>query len=206
MVPQGKRKLEQFLAVLMDEQGGAGLSPRMIRWSPTHAPNGPNSIDGSPPLTPSSSAGRKRMRTLVDWRRSGRRPDNRLGVDRGDRQGRDFRARSRLGGVVGSGPTSVHHRRQTEASWHQQARQPISSQAADPRRASGVAPCRRARHPARPMGQSATRARPSQCRHCGVRQQARQDRLGGATARRKVRGRGTTLGGVVVGRGRAEAR
>jgi len=27
---QGKRKLEQFLAVLMDEQGGAGLSPRMI--------------------------------------------------------------------------------------------------------------------------------------------------------------------------------
>src|ERR1700733_5791518 len=28
--PQGKRKLEQFLAVLMDEQGGAGLSPRMI--------------------------------------------------------------------------------------------------------------------------------------------------------------------------------
>ena len=30
VVPQGKRKLEQFLAVLMDEQGGAGLSPRMI--------------------------------------------------------------------------------------------------------------------------------------------------------------------------------
>ena len=28
--PQGKRKLEQFLAVLMDEQGGAGLSSRMI--------------------------------------------------------------------------------------------------------------------------------------------------------------------------------
>ena len=30
MVPQGKRKLEQSLAVLMDEQGGAGMSPRMI--------------------------------------------------------------------------------------------------------------------------------------------------------------------------------
>ena len=30
VVPQGKRKLEQVLAVLMDEQGGAGLSPRMI--------------------------------------------------------------------------------------------------------------------------------------------------------------------------------
>lgn len=30
VAPQGKRKLEQFLAVLMDEQGGAGLNPRMI--------------------------------------------------------------------------------------------------------------------------------------------------------------------------------
>ena len=30
VAPQGKRKLEQFLAVLMDEQGGAGSSPRMI--------------------------------------------------------------------------------------------------------------------------------------------------------------------------------
>ena len=30
IAPQGKRKLEQFLAVLMDEQGGAGLSSRMI--------------------------------------------------------------------------------------------------------------------------------------------------------------------------------
>ena len=30
VVPQGKRKLEQFLIVLLDEQGGGGLSPRMI--------------------------------------------------------------------------------------------------------------------------------------------------------------------------------
>src|SRR5215469_17267121 len=30
VAPQGKRKLEQFLAVLMDEQGGAGFSPRMV--------------------------------------------------------------------------------------------------------------------------------------------------------------------------------
>src|SRR6201985_1246843 len=29
VAPQGKRKLEQFLAVLMDQQAGAGLSPRM---------------------------------------------------------------------------------------------------------------------------------------------------------------------------------
>jgi transposase len=30
VAPQGKRRLAQFLAVLMDEQGGAGLSQRMI--------------------------------------------------------------------------------------------------------------------------------------------------------------------------------
>ena len=30
VAPQGKRKLEQFLAVLMDEQGGAGMSPLMV--------------------------------------------------------------------------------------------------------------------------------------------------------------------------------
>ena len=30
VAPQGKRKLEQFLIALMDEQGGAGLSPSMI--------------------------------------------------------------------------------------------------------------------------------------------------------------------------------
>ena len=30
VAPQGKRKLRQFLAVLMDEQGGAGFGPRMV--------------------------------------------------------------------------------------------------------------------------------------------------------------------------------
>jgi transposase len=30
VAPQGKRKFEQFLAVVMDEQAGGGLSPRMI--------------------------------------------------------------------------------------------------------------------------------------------------------------------------------
>jgi hypothetical protein len=51
-----------------------------------------------------------------------------------------------------------------------------------------------------------TRVADARARHCGVRQQARQDRLGGAPARRKVRRQGTALGGLVVGRGRAEAR
>ena len=58
VAPQGKRKLEQFLAVLMDEQGGAGSEPaddgaRRRRSART----GGNSIDGSLRSTPSRSAG-----------------------------------------------------------------------------------------------------------------------------------------------------
>ena len=57
VAPQGKRKLEQFLGVLMDEQGGAGLSLRMIALVGGARGNGRNSIDGSLRSTPSSSAG-----------------------------------------------------------------------------------------------------------------------------------------------------
>ena len=207
VAPQGKRKLEQFLTVLMDEQRGAGLSPRMItrvadaraQWAGLDQRIA--AFDTEFIRWTKENDDARRLASIP-----GVGPTIASALIAAIGKGRDFRARSRPGGVVGSGPTSVHHRRQTEASWHQQARQPISSQAADPRRESGVTPCRRARHAARPMGQSAAGARPSQCRHCGVRQQARQDRLGGATARRRVRRQGTALGGVVVGRGRAEVR
>jgi transposase len=57
IAPQGKRKLEQFLAVVMDEEAGMGLSPRMIFWLPTLARNGPSSTGGSRPSTRNSSAG-----------------------------------------------------------------------------------------------------------------------------------------------------
>jgi hypothetical protein len=62
VAPQGKRKLEQFLVDLMDEQGGPGLSPRIIMLITDACTNGPSSIDGSPPLMRSSFAGRKRAR------------------------------------------------------------------------------------------------------------------------------------------------
>jgi transposase len=68
--PKGKRKLEQFLIVLMDEQGGVGLSPRMILLVETPARNGRSSIVGSPPSTPSLFAGPRRIRTPAGWRQS----------------------------------------------------------------------------------------------------------------------------------------
>ena len=51
-------------------------------------------------------------------------------------------------------PTAVHHRRQAEAARYQQARQQVSAPTADPRSARGAALCGRARHAARPMGES----------------------------------------------------
>jgi transposase len=56
VAPQGKRKLEQFLSVLMDEQDGAGLSPRMIQLVDARTQWAESLIDGSLLSTPSSSA------------------------------------------------------------------------------------------------------------------------------------------------------
>jgi transposase len=56
VAPQGKRKLEQFLSVLMDEQDGAGLSPRMIQLVDARTEWAESLIDGSLLSTPSSSA------------------------------------------------------------------------------------------------------------------------------------------------------
>ena len=47
VAPQGKRKLEQFLAVVMDEHAGAGFSPRMILLVADARANGPSSTGGS---------------------------------------------------------------------------------------------------------------------------------------------------------------
>ena len=79
IVPQGKRKLEQSLAVLLDEQGGAGLSPRMITLVIDARAHG-------------ADEGERGRPSLDDH--SGRRPYDRLCIDRGDWQGGDVRART----------------------------------------------------------------------------------------------------------------
>ena len=47
VVPQGKRKLEQYLAALMDVQSGWGRARGCGSWSPTCAHNGASLIDAS---------------------------------------------------------------------------------------------------------------------------------------------------------------
>ena len=145
VAPQGKRKLEQFLTVLMDEEGGVELSLRMI-WgsSPTRARNGPSSTDGSRPSTPNSSAGRKRTKTPVD--------------SLADIPGVGALIASALAAVVGRAES--FERGRDLAAWlgwflgqfttggkpklprDQQARRQIPAQTADPRSARSAALCR----------------------------------------------------------------
>ena len=56
VAPQGKRKLEQFLAVLMDEQGGAGIERPHGPADRRRSRNG-RARSTALPSTPSSSAG-----------------------------------------------------------------------------------------------------------------------------------------------------
>jgi transposase len=55
VAPQGNRKLHRFLTVLMDEQDGADLSPRMILLVADGRVQWPELARQIGPLTPSSS-------------------------------------------------------------------------------------------------------------------------------------------------------
>ena len=111
VAPQGKRKLVHFLSVLMDEQDGAGLSPRMIvlvadartQWAELDRPD---------------LCFRRRVRPLGEAERRGsptddnsrRRRDRRIRPCRRRRFGGKLRARARSRRLARSGSAAVHHR------------------------------------------------------------------------------------------------
>jgi transposase len=70
VVPQGKRKLEQYLVTMMDEHDGCGLSVRIKTLVATCARSGVSLIDASQRLMRSSCHGRGRMWMPDGWRRS----------------------------------------------------------------------------------------------------------------------------------------
>ena len=187
VAPQGKRKLEQFLAVLMDEQGGAGLSPRMIvlvadaraQWAELDRRISAFNTEFVRWVKENEEA-----RRPPDNPR--RRPDRRIRPCRRHRSGGKLRPRAQSRRVARPGSPSVHNWRQAEAARDQQARQQIPAQAADPWSACGSALCGRARHAAWPVGERADEQDPSQCRGRRLGQQAGEDRLGGAAARETV--------------------
>jgi transposase len=145
VAPQGKRKLEQFLSVLMDEQGGASLSPRMVllvedaraqwaeldrriaafdaefvRWAKENEEAGRlTTIPGFGPIIASA---------LVAA----------VGRAESFNHGRDLAA------WLGLVPRQFTTGGQAEAARNQQARQQVSAQTIDSRGARRVAPYRRA--------------------------------------------------------------
>jgi transposase len=142
VAPQGKRKLEQFLAVLMDEQAGAGLSPRMIllvadaraQW--TELDRRIAAFDGEFVRWARENEDARRLVTIPGF---GAIIASALVASVGRAEAFD-RARD-LSAWLGIA-SAIHHRRQTEAARHQQARQQIPSPPADPWSARGAALCR----------------------------------------------------------------
>ncbi len=170
VVPQGKRKLEQYLVMLMEEEEGRGLSARIrmliadmrAQWLDLDRRIAAFEAEFTSFARVHVLCERKRRRPAIDCY-PGRRRHDRVGVDRGDWQSRDFRARSRSGGVARPRSASIDNRRQTAPHEHQQARQHVSSKAVDPWRTGSVALWRRAGHGSGTMGQGATCPRPSEC-------------------------------------------
>ena len=70
VAPQGKRKLEQFFVELMDEQGGPGLSPRMIMLVTDACAQWAELDRRIAAFDAEFLRWTKRMKTPADWRRS----------------------------------------------------------------------------------------------------------------------------------------
>ena len=204
IAPQGKRKLEQFLAVLMDEQGGAGLSPRMIvliadaraQWA--ELDRRISAFDAE----------------FVRWVKE-------------NEEARRLTTIPGVGPIVASalvaaiGRAESFDRGRDLAAWLGLVPRQFTTggkpkllgiskrgnkclQAANPWSARRLAIRGRARHPARPLGKGADEKGPSQCRGRRLRQQAGEDCLGGAATRRMVRRHRNADGGLEFGRSDAK--
>ena len=162
----------------------------MTCWSPTPARNGPNSIDGSPPSTRSSSLALRRTKT----------PSRLTTIP-----GVGPTMASALVAAVGKAETFEHGR--DLAAWlglvprqFTTGGKPkllgISKRGNKYLRkllihgARAALPHVAERDTALGRWAKAARPRPHQCRRRGARQQARPDRLGGAATREKIRRQG----------------
>ena len=149
----------------MDEQGGAGLSSRMIvlvadaraQWAE---------------LDRRISAFEAEFVRWVKENEEARRLTTIPGVGPIGK----LRPWTRSRRVARPGSPSVHHWRQAEAARNQQTRQQVSAQTVDPWSARRAALYSGARHAAWPVGERADEQDPSQCRGRRLGQQAGEDR------------------------------
>jgi transposase len=184
VAPQGKRKLEQFLTVLMDEQDGADLSPRMILL-------------------------------VADARVQWAELDRRIAAFDAEfvRWVKENEEARRLTTIPGVGPivasalvaavgrAESFDRGRDLAAWLGLV--PRQFTTGGKPKLLGISK-RGNRDAAWPMGESAYESRSSQRGRCRLRQQAGEDCLGGAAARRTVRRHRNAGGGIELGRSRSK--
>ena len=111
VAPQGKWKLEQFLSVLMDEQGGASLSPRMVllvedaraQWAELDRRIA--AFDAEFVRWAKENEEAHRLTTIP-----GLRPDCRVGARCRCRSSGKFQPRPRSRRMAGLGSEAVHYR------------------------------------------------------------------------------------------------
>jgi hypothetical protein len=134
-VPQGRRKLEQYLVAMLEPDSDPTLSPRMRQLiEDTRAGPADHRLRQRVCCPGSKRSGSATARDNPRYRRA-----ECNGAGRCDRQRPDLCARARPRGLARVGAAPGDYRRQTPASRYHQTRQQVPSQAADPRRASGLA-------------------------------------------------------------------
>ena len=200
VVPQGKRKLEHYLVMLMGEHQGGALTTR-IRMLVADMQAQWRELDRR--IAALEAEFTSFAKEDEDARRLTTIPGvgimNATALIAGHRQGRDFRAWARPGGMARSGSPAMDNRRQAAADGHQQARQQVPAKAVDPWSAGGVASCRGAEHASGAMDQGATRPCSSECRGRGARQQAGAHLVGGSPTRTTFCRQGGAHVGIAIG-------
>ena len=154
VVPQGKRKLEQYLITMMDEHDGEGLSARMrmlvadvrAQWRDLDRRIGAFDTEFVHWAKENEDA-----RRLVTIPGVGVTIATALIAAIGKAE--TFEHGREPCGMVRPGPAPVDDRRQAKTHGDQQARQQVPTQVTDPRSTSSTAPCGRKGHGARPMGE-----------------------------------------------------
>jgi transposase len=146
IAPQGRHKLERYLAEMLSSEGDATLSPRTrsliddLRAEWAELDRRIDAFDSEFLALAREDAAARRLTTSP-----GIGVLQRHGADRCDRQRRDLREGARPRGLAWAGAAPGHDGRQAATARDQQTWQQVFAQASDPRRPLGLAGARRQR-------------------------------------------------------------
>ena len=209
-IAQGRRKLEKELAERFGEEGGLPVSPRTralvedMRAQWAELDRRIEAFDDERRVR-AGGADRRGGAALGDRARHRRAERDR--TRGGGRRWRELRPRARPCRLAWPRAAPSDHGRKAAPARHQQARQRLPAQAADPRRALGLALACGQRDAARRVAARAERTDAPERRRGRLGQQAGADRLGGAAQRHGVQRRRHGCAGLArIGRRRPARR